>query len=341
MPLLDAALAFALTMLVVATVVTQIVSFIHKSTKLRSKQFHKLLSEFFNDEVMPVIEREVGKYEVKVDEAVASELAQRGKELTKTDLFTEKELTELLQATSGEVTDRIAKSVFGQKLKERLGAEADVIITQLGKRYEVVSEKFRDSFREHSRAWATAVALVLALVINIDSIRIANSYIGNATLTQSVIAQQDAFVDGYTTLTTSLDAEGDKDSISPDELEQAFNKSRQEVDRLSSAGFPIGWTYFPHSGIDKADSNEFQRQNNTSGWLMWGLGVLLTGVLTGLGAPFWYDAVTGIARFTARVRGGQAPVTQPAEGQPPAAPTPTVGTSGGAEAGGEKAPPAT
>jgi hypothetical protein len=33
---------------------------------------------------------------------------------------------------------------------------------------------------------------------------------------------------------------------------------------------------------------------------MWILGILLTGVLAGLGAPFWYDTVVGISRIAER-----------------------------------------
>ena len=87
---------------------------------------------------------------------------------------------------------------------------------------------------------STGIALVLALVVNIDSIHIADSYIRNESMRQGVIAQRDAFVEHYNALIETLEKEKNKDSVTKKELEQAFGDSRQQVDVLTSVGFPIG-----------------------------------------------------------------------------------------------------
>jgi len=61
MPILDAALAFALTMLVVATAVTQIVGLLRNTAKLRNAELQKMLPEYFNKELKPVVDRELNR----------------------------------------------------------------------------------------------------------------------------------------------------------------------------------------------------------------------------------------------------------------------------------------
>ena len=39
---------------------------------------------------------------------------------------------------------------------------------------------------------------------------------------------------------------------------------------------------------------------------MWILGIVLTAFLTGLGAPFWHDTVSGLSQLGQRLRGAGA-----------------------------------
>jgi hypothetical protein len=65
-----------------------------------------------------------------------------------------------------------------------------------------------------------------------------------------------------------LEKEKGKDSVTKEELKQAFKDSQEQLDVLTSVGFPIGWSIFPHSGLQDAESNEFHLRNNLGGWVM-------------------------------------------------------------------------
>jgi hypothetical protein len=188
MPILDAALAFALTMLVVATVVTQIVRFMRNTAKLRNDELHKMLTEYFSKELKPVVQREVNKLKKNISDDVAEELVKTADKLNTSELFEKEELTKLIEVSTDKLTERLKESEFGQTLLTKLGDQAQATFDKLGRRYEVVGDKFTDTFRKKSRLWATCVALVLALVFNIDSIHILNSYIRNEGMRQIVIA---------------------------------------------------------------------------------------------------------------------------------------------------------
>lgn len=311
MYILDAALAFALTMLVVATVVTQIVRLLRNTAKLRNSELQKMLKEYFDKELQPVVQRELNRLKThvktNVTNKVASELVKTANNLKESELFSQNELGTLVEVSTEELMEQLKRSTLGQKLLTELGDQAQAVFDELGRRYEVVGGKFTESFRKHSRLWTTGVALVLALVINIDSVHIADSYIRNKGMRQGVIVQMDAIVEDYTALVESLEKEKGKDSFTKEELEQAFGDSKKQLDVLKSLGFPIGWSYFPHSVFQEEESKDFKQRNNFGGWIMWVLGILLTALLAGLGAPFWYDTVTGISRVVLRARAVKKP----------------------------------
>lgn len=311
MPLLDTALAFALTMLVVATAVTQVVRLMLKLAKTRKSQMQEMLEKFVSNEFKPVVERELLRLNKSIPKEVAEGLNKKVAGFTKaalsqeTDQSDQIDLTKLTELSIDELTERLKRSDLGKNLLSELGDKAQNVFDELIRRYEIVGDRFTESFRKKSRNWSTVVAFFLALAFNIDSIHIAHSYLRDPGLRQSVIAQRDAFVEDYDALVASLEDDTHKDSVTKEELEQAFSDSRKQLDVLTSVGFPAGWAYFPHSGFRENNPADFTNRNNVAGWLKWILGVALTGVLAGLGAPFWFDAATGISRVAQRARTGK------------------------------------
>lgn len=264
-----------------------------------------MLEEYFDKELKPVVERELSRL-TKVKRDVASELVRAADTLKKPVLFDKSELSTFVEVPTEELIERLKRSTLGHKLLAELGDQAQDVFKELGRRYEVVGDKFTRSFRNNSKRWATGIAFVLAIALNIDSIHIADSYIKNEGLRQSIIAQNDAIINNYTALVDSLKKEN-KDSVTRVELEQAIGNSRKQFDVLTNLGLPLGWSYFPHSGLQKPETNDFKSRDNLGGWVMWVLGIFLTALLAGLGAPFWYDAIIGISRATQNARAIKKP----------------------------------
>ncbi len=304
MPFLDAALAFALTMLVVSTIVSQIVRVLRNTAKLRNTELQNMLAEFVEGELQPVVTRELKRLERQVSQEVTGQLSEALGKLQMSDLFKPDELARLVDVSTEEIQERLKRSSLGQELLTELGDKAQMVFDELGRRYELVGDRFTQSFRENSRLWATGVALILAVVLNIDSIFLADSYVRNQSLRQEVIAHSDAFVnDYYVALVAELEKDKGKAAVTKEDLKAAFNEGRKQLGALPGLGFPIGWSYFPHAGFQADVSDDYLHRNNLGGWLMWVFGILLTAVLAGLGAPFWYDAVSGISRVVQRARG--------------------------------------
>jgi hypothetical protein len=303
MPILDAALAFALTMLVISTTVTAILTFFRFLAGTRATVMQKMLEEYYEKELQPVINRELVRIRGIGKDKLSEEVKKLASEITTSNLFVDVDVNKLVEASTAEIIERLKRSELGKKLVTGLKTEANTIFDELGKRYEAVGARFTVSFRTNSKWWASGIALVLALVLNIDSIFIMDSYIKDQGLRDAVIAQRDSIQQDYTDLVSSMEGEGD--TVTKKQLEDAFSTSQNQITTLTGIGLPIGWAYFPHIGLSDSQSKEFTDKNNFRGWAFWVLGIALTAGLAGLGGPFWYDAVAGISQARDMARKGK------------------------------------
>lgn len=302
MPYLDAALAFALTMLAVSTLVTQIVRVIQKASALRNKVLLQMLNEYFAQELRPVIDRELSrlKSDLKSDlkNEVAAGVSEKAQALSMNLLFTEEELARLTEVSTEELLERLKRSNMGKDLLENLGSRAQAVFNELGKRYEILGNKFSELFRVNSRLLTTILAIVIAFLLNVDSLYIVDTYVKNEGMRQAVIAQKESLEDGYRALTVKLEQDPARDSITKAEFEQAFGDAKEQLGIFAGAGFPIGISYFPYVCFQNPTAPDCGQRNI----IFWSIGCILTGLLAGLGAPFWYDAVTGISRAIQSMR---------------------------------------
>jgi len=303
MPYLDAALAFALTMLAVATLVTQFVRLLHIVAGTRVTIMREMLEEYFKKELKPVVDRELSRLKKQISEEVAKEVGESADKLGVTLPFTTEELATLVDVPNEELTERLKRSEMGKKLLEELGDKAQDVFDELQKHYEMVGNKFTQSFRTNARTWATIFALILAFILNIDSLFIANTYITNQGMREAVIAQRDSLEEGYTTLAEQFDKDKDKTEFTREEFEAAFGNTQEQLDVFTSVGFPLGWSYYPYAAINGEPSKDYASRDSTPGFIMWIIGCILTGLLAGLGGPFWYDMVAGISHAVESVRG--------------------------------------
>lgn len=302
MPYLDAALAFALTMLAVATLVTQLVRFGQHLAGLRTRVLNQMLVQYFSTELKPVLERELKRLQNQITSQVAGDVLSLAGRLDVSLAFSSQELKTLTEVSAEEIVERLKRSSMGLKLLGELGDQAENIFKELARRYEIVGEQFTQSFRTHSRLWATGVALVLAFALNIDSLFIADTYIKNQGMREAVIAQKDSLQQGYQDLANKLEQEQGRTEISKQEFEQAFADAHAQMDIFTISGFPIGASYFPFSCGKNPESSDCKSRNTPLGITLWLLGCILTSLLAGLGGPFWYDVVSGVSYAIQQVR---------------------------------------
>ncbi len=124
--------------------------------------------------------------------------------------------------------------------------------------------------------WALALALVLAL--NIDSFRIAEQLWTQKAVRAAVVARAEA--------------------VRPETASTDLREVADDVTDLEQLSIPIGWT-------------TETRPEGSDDWLLCGalkvLGLLVTAAALTLGAPFWFDVLSKVARL--RSAGAPPPAT--------------------------------
>ena len=277
---LDADLAFAVTMLVVATIVSKIVDFIYGAMCLRNQLFEEMLNK-----VAASVEAKAMQGSDQVRAVVAQLLAQEQR--TWGQWF--------WRYVSGQLptsvpVDEFVKSVLGD-------AAEDEQVKKLEAMLKTEGDKLTDYLRARSRWVSFVVAAVLALGLNIDSVNIADKYIQTPALSREI-----ALKAGEVLAKTQADLKAAQDELKAAEtakpgsateaLKASVAKLEEQVNQLNSSSFPIGHKYFPYYPyVNKPCPSVGERAR-------WILGIILTCLCAGLGTPFWYDLITNLSKLT-------------------------------------------
>lgn len=293
MPLLDAALAFSLTMLVIATLVSTLVQVTHGLLGIRQREFRKMLDDFAQTEVQPTIDRELSRLSSQFTAEAIVEI-KRNLNADAAEVATRliHEHAEQMHLSSADLVELLKRTDMGDKLLIQLGNHAQAVFDELALRYEAVGQKFTTSFRKYSRRLAAIITLALALVLNLDSINIARQYMSNQAQRQAVLEKYNQVLTHQQSISGVENQAQLQQTL--DQLKQSITEANAQVDALNTAGFPIGWTYFPGSMAAVVAPGS----RTPDMWLLWIFGILLTTVLVGLGTPFWFDVVRGLVQFT-------------------------------------------
>ena len=172
-------------------------------------------------------------------------------------------------------------------------------------------DRLSGAYKRKAQFLAFVIGLVLALVLNVDSIHVANSLWREPTLRQTIIAQAKDYASAQTTTTpASTDGSVENPIFTIPQLER----------QLQVLNFPFGWTTNPVEynqgvGCDLTAASAYDPQgnptrllgihvrkvcvpvvntvplnlDNLAGWLTKLLGLLITGAGAAQGAPFWFD----------------------------------------------------
>lgn len=184
-----------------------------------------------------------------------------------------------------EVREKIAESRKAAKVE----------INRLTRKYEEFATAVAADFKRRAQLWSVVIGILLALVANINGLRIFEAYMVNDDLTDRVIGQ--------------LETIGEE----ANEAQVSFQKDAvQKLASLGESGVPIGMKYFPHcvfykwlsggKGVSCLEREPKSTSYNLEwfiAWISWLIVTVLTGMLIGLGAPFWFD----VAKRLAAVRG--------------------------------------
>ncbi|MBI1355912.1 MAG: hypothetical protein GC160_16350 [Acidobacteria bacterium] len=340
MQLLDAAIAFSLTMLAFSTVVSVALEVGRHFAGVRKKELRRFLGEYYRRELQPSFSAAVQR----IEGAAAARVAQQVDSWTESLLQTltkdgalrtdslpppandrspaaEVDAFDLIDVSTQEMVDRLRQSELGKQIARELKGEADAVFDYVAQRYERFGEVFSSSFRKSSRQWTVGLSLALAFIANVDSIHLLQAYMLDESTRTAVLSQADAIVAQSKAALDKANADpaaASADGATVEEVRDSLTRLTDRFNSLETNPFPIGWTQFPACPEKAADPR--CAAGNPWAPLTWFFGCLLTACLAGLGAPFWYDAVSGLMAVAKRTRGDGGPSAGATAEEPPKPP---------------------
>lgn len=209
--------------------------------------------------------------------------------------------------------------------------------------YNAAMDRASGWYKKYTQGILLAIGLVLAILFNVDTIRVARSLWTDRDVRQGMVDAASQYVKNHPNVTT---ADGQKaqseTSFNETALRQNLQQTAQEFQEVADSSLlPVGWkrgtwTVRRNNLIQHTRQsiwNGLKRSVDVDTWQLL-LGWILTAAAISLGAPFWFDTLN---KFMV-VRGTVKPAEKSApEGTKDRAPAPSVGAAGGAAVGGTDA----
>jgi hypothetical protein len=325
--LLLALLAFAVTMLVLATVVTTVVELIARLLRRRTRVFAQLLGVVFEKEIRPILKARLSAAGAAADRErreFANTIMQSP--LIREEGWFSKLLGVVLpsaqtsdQLTSEEFLRRLARTEVGQQLAADASAQIQAVVERITRRYEEMCDAAREYFRNSSGVLSLVVGVAIAIGYNVDGLRILRYFIDNPQASAAMAANAERALENHKAAEQklqatlkSLETRAAQPGAAKEDLEsvkQVMEETKGSLESLRGQGLPIGLDYFPHCRMrEKAGTKDPACERG--GWgdgFLWLLAAFVSGLAIGLGGPFWYDAVTGLMRVSQMLRGRAPP----------------------------------
>jgi len=219
----------------------------------------------------------------------------------------------------------------------------NVVLKDVAQKFEAFGKEASVYFEGRARLLSVVVAMLLAFLAHVDAVDLFRTYLRDPNARAKVIEQSEAVTAQHKAATEAaiaLKAIDPNATLTPEEVKkqietlkndwkEAIAKANSTVKQYADLGLPLGWTderieraKMSHWAWTCRDPNKKEGEGFESLWKDCGKNLwrreiwvqvptspgswfylFLGGLLVGLGAPFWYKAVTGLTNIRNGARG--------------------------------------
>jgi hypothetical protein len=194
---LQAALAFSLIMLVLATVVTVILETAYRTLLTREKGFRIMMARLFDEVLKPRVAHLLrGVTLAQAREQFLNTVTRNqayDAEFNRVRGFIQP--NQLASMTMMEFSDRLADTAVGKAIARGGSEFVDNAINDLAQKFERFGAASSQRFQDQARFWCVLTSILLAFAVNVDAVRIFQELLHDDQLTSGIIAQYGAAVD--------------------------------------------------------------------------------------------------------------------------------------------------
>jgi hypothetical protein len=185
--------------------------------------------------------------------------------------------------------ERPVDEALATQLRVLPSGDAIPEVPELGKWFDESMRRVGGWYKRKSQLVTIAVAVLLVLVLNVSTLRIAEQLNGEPKVLANVVAKAEA--------TAEEDSAGGAKGGNAAGMEQAGEEAESAVHDLASLGLPVFW------------AEEKNRPSTLDEWLITMAGWLISIAAISLGAPFWFDALNKLSNLR---MAGRKPEEKPA-----------------------------
>ncbi|WP_415236886.1 hypothetical protein [Sneathiella sp.] len=329
MVMLEAALAFAVVMIIFSTVVTGIIEFIHRIMGTRHKHLKRMVGHLFDQYLVPRLGRHLSATNARdrekfIQAMTENPMAEAPEKFVPpaTDLsslgFFEKIIQfysslksfflfsmspfrrkvfgkEIEILTPLAFAERLARTDIGLAILEEGEDQLEALIDDFSRSFDRLGRTASEFLQNRARSLSILVGIVLALAVSIDAGKLMTALVENPELRTALIDQSEEAIEENRKASQKLDdllvdiKAGKAQAVTAKDIVEAQEALKNNVDSLKKQGLPIGFEEYPWVKDAPVEP---------SGYVRWFFMCVLSGVLIGLGGPFWYRVFTKISQLT-------------------------------------------
>nr|MBV6630269.1 hypothetical protein [Oceanococcus sp. HetDA_MAG_MS8] len=170
----------------------------------------------------------------------------------------------------------------------------------LAKFFEESTERFSGWYRRHVKLILLGCGLLLALLSNADTLRIATTLSNNPDLRQAVVSSTLTHLRDSQKQSWYQNCESPADPGCEEHLREEINAQLALVETL---GLPLGWKDEPLLQPSRSQPEEIQAPScRCLAWLNKAVGIVITAFAISLGAPFWFDLLNKLGSVRSAIR---------------------------------------
>ncbi|MBR9765236.1 MAG: hypothetical protein GYB53_17380 [Rhodobacteraceae bacterium] len=331
MLILDFLLAFAILMVAFSTIVSGLVEVLTRLLNLRSRNLRSSLDGYLETVLWPSLIAATGggaapdkratlaalRDHLTRNMAVPEGLSRRSGPVEMLSKLGSKPWIERLSPEA--LVQRLAETDLGQRLQETVFETAPERFDALMLGFDRYMALSSERFRRNSNLLVFLVSLVFAFGAQVHFLNLVRGLQENPKTIEALIESQDKILGSYIVAQGGSGGPDRAPDVAPDgseavpgaleeigALQKMLAERQADVDLLRAKyALPIGAPMTVLPACDAETSRRARlacRWQNAGTWGLWQLNVLLSGLLIGLGGPFWYKVTRQLSQ--ARILGG-------------------------------------
>lgn len=219
------------------------------------------------------------------------------------------------QAPLGERLLLAAERIDNERLRRAVmlavqvgGNDLERVAGHIEQWFDSAMERVGGRFKRKSQHLLFWLGLASALLLNVNTLTIAESLTKDASLRRAVVAQVEATPPQalMPQAAPAPQSDGAASAALPPGPAAAARDARQALDNLDQLGLPLGWSPSAQRALlHPLGLRDGHPTNALAGTLQIILGYLITALAVSLGAPFWFDVLNRLMVIRSTLKPGE------------------------------------